>query len=1480
MTKKKNKQEKMTTTSLDVTSPLYLHPSENSNSVSIEKLQGSSNYRSWRRSFEICLASKRKLGFITGVVKRDGSDKVKQDHWDTCNNMIISWLLGSMTDSIKRSVMFVTDCAKIWRELEQRYLVTNGARKYKICKDIYETKQNGRIIAEYYTDMKTLWEELETLCTFPPITQVTAEVSAYVEALNLQQEEQKLFQFLNGLDEDYGPQRSNLLMLSPLPSVESACCTLTQEESQREIHSTVKEEKEMIAMYSRTPDVISCTACGKQGHLSERCWTVVGYPPTHPRYKGKGKEAYNKKPTGNNFKGGQNGQKWNKGGGKPKMAANVKGEGGSGTNSGGVNTQQIEKLLKMLMSSHSENENASDDDMDLAYSNMVSCYHASTRDSQWIIDTGASHHMTGNVDVLVNIKKCNSEPKINLPTGETSTITHVGDIILKNNLILKNVLFVPSFKHNLLSVRKLSQNGDCRAIFHTEFCLFERETCHSLMGVGKVENGLYYLIDVDMNELLKNLKWKKAEKGKEKRSCNITTGDLSVPDNVTKGEKVSKTSIWHMRLGHAPIKKISEIHGLKGFDKDCQESCVVCPLAKITKIPFPLSTSRAKEAFELIHIDTWGPYRVRSKANERYFLTIVDDHTRMTWIHLMKQKSDAFAALTTFVHMVQNQFNKKVKIIRSDNAPELDDKFSRPLFDTLGILHQTSCVDTPEQNGRVERRHRNILEMARSLKLQAGLPSKFWGDCVLAATHITNRLPTQTLHNKSPFEVLYLSKPDYYQLKVFGCFAVACNPKKSGDKFEIRGVPCMFIGYPHTQKGYRMLNLLNNSIFVTRHVRFFEHIFPYQVFKNNHSPVTHDSGSTAKQWFDLNSQCASDPIQTISDPPDTNGEGLSDPQDTEATTHATADQPDPVRKSLRQPKPPSWLNEYQTNLAYSPAPEKIENTLNLLPSPRFWCLMSKITKHSACLHFKQAVTNPHWVAAMNEELEALELNDTWEITPLPHGKSAIGCKWLYKTKYHSDGTLERHKSRLVVLGNKQKYGIDYEETFAPVAKLATVRSLLAVAAIKDWAVHQMDVKNAFLHGDLQETVFMKLPPGYKKQGDRIQLQAQGESCSENSTKPELVCRLKKSLYGLKQAPRQWFSKLSSALKEHNFEQSKSDYSLFTKAQGSNLTCILVYVDDLLLAGNTEEGITAAKALLSHHFQMKDMGPVSYFLGIEVDRSSKGIFLSQHKYVQDLLQEYNLKGCRALKLPMDTHEKLTATTGEPLHDPEAYQRLIGKLIYLTITRPDIAFAVHVLSKFMHKPTSSHYQAGIRVLRYLAYCPHQGILLSRQSAANLTAYCDSDWAGCATTRRSTYEFCILLGSSPLSWKSKRQSVVARSTAEAEYRSMALTVCEVMWLIQLLKDLGLKKLDPTIIKCDNQAALSIAANPVHHEKTKHVDIDCHFIRDKATDGTIQPTYVSSHDQVADVFTKILSTAQHQRLLNKLGVCSSPHSQLEGEC
>ncbi|GKD48784.1 retrovirus-related pol polyprotein from transposon TNT 1-94, partial [Tanacetum coccineum] len=555
----------------------------------------------------------------------------------------------------------------------------------------------------------------------------------------------------------------------------------------------------------------------------------------------------------------------------------------------------------------------------------------------------------------------------------------------------------------------------------------------------------------------------------------------------------------------------------------------------------------------------------------RYFLTIVDDCSRGTWIYLLEQNPDSFEALKSFIKFVSTQFERKIKIVRSDNALEFVKGQCGPYLASQGIVHQTSCVDRPQQNGRVERKHRHVLDTASALRFYSKLPLKFWGDCVTTASFLINRLPSSVIGNVTPYEIL-LKKPDYTSLRVFGCLAMVRNPSRTADKFDPRGK-------------------------------------------------------------------------------------------------------DPV-------------------------------------------------------NFKEAVADPGWCAAIDVELKALEEND---------------------------GNKDRKKARLVVQGNRQRYGIDYQQTFSPVAKMVTVRSLLAIAPVKSWFTCQMEVSNAFIHRDLFEEVYMKPPLGYTGKGDNVSVD----------------------------------SKLDSQL-------SKTDYSLFIKKEGTSFTAVLVYVDDLLITGNDESHINSLKAQLGSVFHMKDL---------------EGGVLHNKPY----------------KLPMEPNLKLQADVGTPLQDPEVYRRFIGKLIYLTVTKPDICYTVQLLSQFMQSPTSVHMQDVKHLLRYLLNSPGQGILLAHDSAVQLKAYCDSNWASCPVTRRSTIGYCILLGDSPISWKSKKQVVVSRSSAKAEYRDMALTCCEVTWLVSLLTDLGIKDLEPVDLFCDNQAVVFIAANPVFHARIKHIEVDCHYVRDQ---------------------------------------------------
>jgi hypothetical protein len=375
---------------------------------------------------------------------------------------------------------------------------------------------------------------------------------------------------------------------------------------------------------------------------------------------------------------------------------------------------------------------------------------------------------------------------------------------------------------------------------------------------------------------------------------------------------------------------------------------------------------------------------------------------------------------------------------------------------------------------------------------------------------------------------------------------------------------------------------------------------------------------------------------------------------------------------------------------------------------------------------------------------------------------------------------------------------------------------------------------------------------------------QGVSCS----KANQVCKLVKSLYGLKQASRKWYERLTSLLLQQGYRQSTSDYSVFTLQAGTDFTALLIYVDDIILAGTSLEEFQRIKSILDSNFKIKDLGILKYFLGLEVAHSKAGITVSQRKYCLDLLNDSGLLGSKPAATPLDPSIKLHQDGGKPFDDIASYRRLIGRLLYLTNTRPDISFATQQLSQFLHKPTATHYHAACRVVRYLKHNPGRGLMFPRSSELQILGYSDADWAGCIDTRKSISGYCFFIGNSLVSWKAKKQITVSRSSSEAEYRALSTATCELIWMLFLMKDLNIASTRPPVLYCDNQSALHIASNPVFHERTKHLEIDCHLVREKVQQGLLRLLPISTQEQLADFLTKALPTSKFNNLLSKLGL------------
>jgi hypothetical protein len=523
--------------------------------------------------------------------------------------------------------------------------------------------------------------------------------------------------------------------------------------------------------------------------------------------------------------------------------------------------------------------------------------------------------------------------------------------------------------------------------------------------------------------------------------------------------------------------------------------------------------------------------------------------------------------------------------------------------------------------------------------------------------------------------------------------------------------------------------------------------------------------------------------------------------------------------------------------------------------------VTRMNLHAATLSpiprtYRGALADPNWHAAMTDESEALKTNRTWDLIPRPPDVNLISSKWIFRHKLNPDGSLARYKARWVLRGFTQRPGIDFDETFSPVVKHTTIRTVLTLALARDWPIHQLDVNNAFLHGTLSETVYCVQPSGFV-----------------DPHFPDHVCRLKKSLYDLKQAPRAWFGRFAAHLLSLGFTEAKTDASLFIFHRGTDIVYLLLYVDDIVLTASSDGLLRRTIDALQQEFSMKDLGPLHHFLGLSVTRQHGSMHLSQRHYVLEILERAGMSDCKPCSTPIDTHSKLSAN-GDPVDDATDYRSIAGALQYLTFTRPDIAYAVQQVCLFMHDPRMPHLALIKRILRYLRGTLDHGLLLHRTDPSALVVYTDADWAGCPDTRKSTSGYGVFLGDNLISWSSKRQQTVSRSSAEAEYRAVANGVAEASWLRQLLLELHSPLTRATVVYCDNISAVYLSTNPVQHQRTKHVEIDLHFVRERVALGHVRVFHVPTSSQYADIFTKGLQTSVFMEFCSSLTVLTA------GEC
>ncbi|KAI3516852.1 hypothetical protein L1887_15941 [Cichorium endivia] len=903
-------------------------------------------------------------------------------------------------------------------------------------------------------------------------------------------------------------------------------------------------------------------------------------------------------------------------------------------------------------------------------------------DPSWYFDTGATDHASPDITKLNIAEPYTGDDKLQVGNGNHLSISHTGSSTLPN-LKLPNVLIVPEITKNLLSVSKLTEDNDV-------FMEFWPKTCSVKSFQGQT------LLRGDKKEGLYRVPHHRVHSPKAFHSSRISLHG------------------WHRRLAHpheSILRRLVSTFHLPVSTNKFPNVCDSCQLGKSHMLHLPTSHVASSKPFELIYSDVWGPSPVFSLNGHSYFVFFMDDCTKFVWVYFLSHKSQVYSTFLAFKTMIKTQFSCDIKSVQSDWGGEYQN-VSR-FLNTHGIEHRVSCPYTQEQNGAIERRNRIVVEKGLTLLAQSSLPQMFWEHAFKTATYLHNRTITPLLSYESPYQKLYQNIPDYEFLKTFGCLCYPYLRPYNQHKIDFRSKPCVFLGYSAYHKGYICYHPPTSKIYISRHVIFDEDTFPFhslQTETNKSQPIPPTNSPTVIATLHSPPIIPSAPSENTTQISPINSPCITPPQSpnnfSPTPSNPSAQHNSPPTHSLQSTSqsPPNSPNNNSPISNPTPSPpsqnptvsSRAPNTIfrqsetsqhpmvtrartNSLKPKSFHTQLSSLTIEPRL--FSQAVRHKCWQDAMKAEYDALMRNNTWSLVNCPTKSNIVGCKWIYRVKKRSDGTIERHKARLVAQGFSQEAGVDYFDTFSPVIKPTTIRLVLSIALSHGWNIHQLDINNAFLNGTNDQELQM------------------------------------------------FVSNLNQA------------------------------------------------------FSLKDLGNLHFFLGLQIQKSKTGITLSQQSYISDIITRSNMSLSSPMTTPADPYSHLTKS-GDPFDDPKLYPQIVGSLQYATITRLDIAYSANRIVK------------------------------------------------------------------------------------AEYRSLAYTTAELLWLKQLISDLQVPITGPPLLLCDNVGAIFMTKNPVISTRSKHIALDFHFIREQVEAGQLKICHVSSKDQLADLFTKPLAKDRIVFLRSKLQV------------
>ncbi|GJR21018.1 putative ribonuclease H-like domain-containing protein [Tanacetum coccineum] len=907
---------------------------------------------------------------------------------------------------------------------------------------------------------------------------------------------------------------------------------------------------------------------------------------------------------------------------------------------------------------------------------------------------------------------------------------------------------------------------------------------------------------------------------------------------------IDESNLWHRRLGHINFKTMNKlvrgnlVRGLpsKLFEND--HTCVACQKGKQHKASCKTKlVSSISQPLQMLHMDLFGPTFIRSINHKIYCLVVTDDFSRFSWVFFLDTKEETSGILKTFITGIENQINRKVKIIRCDNGTEFKNNDINQFCGMKWIKREFSVARTPQQNRVANRKNKTLIEAARTMLADSFLPTTFWAEVVNTACYVQNRVLVTKPHNKKPYELLHGRPPSISFMRPFRYPVTILNTLDPLGKFDGKAYEGFLVGYSINSKAFRVFNTITRKVEENLHITFLENkpnvagsgpdwLFDIDLLTNsmNYEPVTtgnqtnrnagikHNVDVVHTQQYILlpllfdSPQSSEDAVvdddgkKTTKEPANkgkrngqekeggaSNKEGDQNVQDLRAELDKLLVQQKEAyanstnRVSTISPSVSVAGGAYDNEDVGAEADlNNLETTMNVSPIPT-----TRIHKD----HPKEQIIGDPLLATKIRRMTKISEEHAmkvWTLVDLPNGKRAIGTKRVFRNKKDERGIIVRNKARPVAQGYTQEEGIDYDEVFAPIARIEAIGLFLAYASFMVFIVYQMDVKSAFLYGTIEEEVYVCQPPGF-----------------EDPQFPDKVYK--------------------------------------------------VYVDDIIFGSTKKSLCVEFEHMMHKRFQMSSMGELNFFLGLQVKQKDDGFFISQNKYVVDILKKFDFSLVKITITPIETNKALLKDKEAEDMDVYLYRSMIGSLMYLTASRPDIMFAVCACARFQVTPKVSHLHAVKRIFRYLKGQPKLGLWYPRDSPFDLEAFSDSDYVGASLDRKSTTGGCQFLGKRLISWQCKKQTIVANSTTEAEYVAATNYYGQVLWIQNQMLDYGFNFMN-TKIYFDNESTICIMKNPVFYSKTKHTEIRHHFIRDSYKKRLIQVIKIHTDHNVADLLTKMV--------------------------